>query len=49
MPGRSIAAVALGVAAATPALDAQWQRTETLAEPGALLEFTYVPASRRER
>jgi glucose/arabinose dehydrogenase len=30
-------------------LDAQWQRTETLAEPGALLEFTYVPASRQER
>ncbi len=30
-------------------LDQQWQRTETLAEPGALLEFTYVPASRQER
>ena len=30
-------------------LDAQWQRTETLAEPGALIEFTYVPAGRQER
>jgi PQQ-dependent dehydrogenase (s-GDH family) len=30
-------------------LDEQWRRTETLAEPGALLEFTYTPAPQKER
>ena len=30
-------------------LDEQWRRTEALAEPGALLEFTYVPARQKER
>ena len=29
-------------------LDEQWKRTETLAEPGALLEFTYVPPTAKE-
>ena len=29
--------------------DAQGLRTEALAEPGALLEFTYAPADRKER
>jgi hypothetical protein len=29
--------------------DVQWQRTEVLVNPGALLEFTYVPAGRKER
>ncbi len=30
-------------------LDEQWRRTDTLAEPGALLEFTYVPSGQKER
>jgi hypothetical protein len=25
-------------------LDAKWERTEVLADPAALLEFTYAPA-----
>jgi hypothetical protein len=29
--------------------DEQGRRTEALAEPGALVEFTYVPPSRKER
>ena len=29
-------------------LDANWQRTEVLADPAALLEFTYAPVTRRE-
>jgi PQQ-dependent dehydrogenase (s-GDH family) len=30
-------------------LDDQWQRTEVLAQPGAVLEFTWVAASQKER
>jgi PQQ-dependent dehydrogenase (s-GDH family) len=29
-------------------LDAQWQRTEMLADPAALLEFTYAPAAGKD-